>query len=255
MSDDKSLIKIPLEGKLEVTADVNDLAKTAVDGVEKLLTGQPGKELGRSLSYYIEVLGLTPRAIVGVYNFVAYAISKAAYAPKKAAPPRALLGQTLDGVRWNEEGSLHYEMFARLLALSMDEEKGMAHPSFAKIIESLSRDEAFIIKERYITYRKWEESMPESSLLIDGLYHREYYDMYHERLASLSLLVDTSYESSLDEAIDKKINGATSGFDGFIGLLEPNPSLNFTRSPRFCLTDFGLLFAQTCIPSGDEWTW
>lgn len=268
MSDDKNvnlnLLPIKAEAKLDVTLDVNELAKTTVDGVEKLLTGQPGKELGQFLSHYIEVAGLPGRAILGVWQFLVYSISKVAYAPKKVAPPRELLGQTLDGVKWHEEGSLHYEMFAQLLARSMDEDNGKVHPSFVNILKDMTRDEAFIIYHAHIRKIElhhelmrlhefnnsahstpfFESSMsflPGVDVSLKGLHNAVYFNMHVERLMNLGLMERLQFNQQVNMVFPHR-DGST-----------------IRREDTFTLSVFGTLFAETCIPPSkdatNEWGW
>lgn len=63
-------------------------------------------------------------------------------------PPLAIVGPALEASRFYiEEGNLR-EMFAKLIASSMDETKNSyMHPSFVEVIKQLSKEDALFLKE------------------------------------------------------------------------------------------------------------
>lgn len=65
----------------------------------------------------------------------------------RVQPPPQILGPTLEGIRYEPEGTPIDEMFSELLSRSMDKKRASeAHPSYAHLIKQISADEARILR-------------------------------------------------------------------------------------------------------------
>lgn len=115
---------------------------------------------------------------------------------RRVPPPPPLLGQILEGISYEAEGSELYEMFEGLLRTSMDAERARSvHPTFPRLIKGLGPDEARILKSLINDpisglafsvdsgkYRMHRIDMPESVVNWGEA------DLYIENLTSLSLI-------------------------------------------------------------------
>lgn len=118
-------------------------------------TLQPAaKELGQIGADLVKVarLALAPVQLLAAYQdrFVQFIGESVRRVPeeRRVAPAPQILGPVLEGIRYEPEGAPIDEMFSTLLSTAMDSEKvDKAHPSFPKLIEQLSHDEALILRE------------------------------------------------------------------------------------------------------------
>jgi hypothetical protein len=153
----------------------------------------------------------------------------------------------IEGMMYVEQGTLTEEMFANLLARSVDRQtQDQAHPAFPQIIQQLSHDEAvilFLLKKRSYTLRRQcdlqgsrivnmrtvREDIP-----VQHLTFREHLWMYMVHLYSLT--VAGTWKTENDEPV-----------------LGPNRiQLGGITHEERKLTDFGKLFAKACIPDRFE---
>lgn len=117
-------------------------------------------------------------------------------------PPPQVLGPTLEGIRYEPEGTPIDEMFSQLLSRSMDSRRASeAHPSFPYLIRQLSADEARLLRKldgkaylrqytldldpRNQTFSN--EKVEEDELPADGLDFPTSVRFYIEHLYSLGL--------------------------------------------------------------------
>jgi hypothetical protein len=96
-------------------------------------------------------LALFPFQIAAAYqdkfaSFLKRSVAEVAE-PQRIPPPNQILGPVLEGIRYENDGSLLWEMFSHLLSNSMDEKSAqLAHPAFPALIRQLAPDEALMLK-------------------------------------------------------------------------------------------------------------
>lgn len=156
--------------------------------------------------------------------------------------PAQVVGTIIEGMLYVDDESLIGEMFAQLLADSIDKTKqNVVHPAFPKIIQQLSHDEAVILyylkRRGYIVKQQWDlrngkienmRTIKEDFPLI-SLGYPENICMYMDHLSSLT--VGGTWKTQKDEPVYS--NGQQVG--------------GITISERK-LSDFGKLFAKACVP-------
>lgn len=82
-------------------------------------------------------------------------------------PPLSIVGPALEASKYYIEEETLREMFARLIASSMDERHSdIAHPSFVEIIKQLSPDDAIFLK-------KFNSIVPVADIIITGTVQQE----------------------------------------------------------------------------------
>lgn len=146
---------------------------------------------------------------------------------------------TMEGLSLAPEDSLLSELFINLLSNSIDKNKqDLAHPAFPNIIRQMSHDEAvmiyFLKKNVRIERHKHEEDTNENTNLSYYVGANEilsfpmHFDLYKEHLRSLTLL---------------KPSRSTNHF-GMKGIILDNNR----GGNEAGLSNFGLLFAQSCVP-------
>ena len=174
---------------------------------------------------------------------------------RRVPPPPQILGQVLEGIRYEPEQTPVYEMFSALLSSSMDEERThTAHPSFPSIIRQLTPDEAKIIDYlargdgemlSSVEYDKSEKFDNEKVFISGNAYQNIEFannlEVYAHHLATLGIL---SAEDGKRELFDACF--ASGRYDH----LDP---LGFRRSTTllaaYALTPFGENFVAACLPS------
>jgi len=156
--------------------------------------------------------------------------------------PAQVVGTIIEGMLYVDDESMIGEMFAQLLADSIDKTKqNVVHPAFPKIIQQLSHDEAVILyylkRRGYIVKQQWDlrngkienmRTIKEDFPLI-SLGYPENIWMYIDHLNSLT--VGGTWKTQNDEPVYS--NGQQVG--------------GITISERK-LSDFGKLFAKACVP-------
>lgn len=156
--------------------------------------------------------------------------------------PAQVVGTIIEGMLYVDDESLIGEMFAQLLADSIDKTKqSVVHPAFPKIIQQLSHDEAVILyylkRRGYTVKQQWDlrngkiENMRtiKEDFPISSLGYPENIWMYMDHLNSLT--VGGTWKTQNDEPVYS--NGQQVG--------------GITISERK-LSDFGKLFAKACVP-------
>lgn len=82
-------------------------------------------------------------------------------------PPLSIVGPALEASKYYIEEENLREMFAKLIASSMDERHNdIAHPSFVEIIKQLSPNDAIFLK-------KFNSVVPVADIIITGTVHQE----------------------------------------------------------------------------------
>ncbi len=155
--------------------------------------------------------------------------------------PAQIVGPIIEGMLYLDDESLISEMFAQLLADSIDKTKqNVVHPAFPKIIQQLSHDEAVILyylkRQSYIVKQQWDlksgriENMKtiKEGFPLSSLGYPENIWMYMDHLNSLT--VGGTWKTQNDEPV--YLNGQQVG--------------GITISERK-LSDFGKLFAKACV--------
>ena len=68
-------------------------------------------------------------------------------ADQRIAPAPQLLGPTIEGIRFEPEGSMSDDAFSQLLSRAFDREKaGQAHPAFPALVRTLADDELLLLQ-------------------------------------------------------------------------------------------------------------
>jgi hypothetical protein len=143
---------------------------------------------------------------------------------------------TLEGLSLTYENTLLSELFINLLANSIDITKqDLAHPAFPSIIRQLSHDEAvilFFLKKKLcrfnLRYRLGIEETIFEEFPLDKLQYPGHMSLYMNHLHSLNIAsVITNNQESL---------------------FEDNKQIEVNTYNERRLTDFGELFAVSCVP-------
>ncbi|NQU21410.1 MAG: DUF4393 domain-containing protein [Candidatus Nealsonbacteria bacterium] len=197
----------------------------------------------------------------------------------------AIVMPVLERIGYEDDDSILREMYINLLARAIDRERvSEAHPAFAKIIEQLSPDEAWILchlvdyntEGTYLLVAdKYEIAMSSRLVLRARYYDREketehspYYMVMIEKVTSLvgDELLYSVYLPHL-ESLNVLHSPATDTLrvdmvEMAEDVLQPewnicmpgkrNASQVFTMLDSFGLTGFGELFAKACIPEYPE---
>jgi hypothetical protein len=112
----------------------------------------PARQTGQILEDIVKTiqLALVPFQVAGALQdrlrgFIDRSVRKVPAADRVSPAPQ-ILGPIIEGIRYEPEGTPIDEMFANLLASSMNSARvGEAHPAFPTIIRQLSSDEARIL--------------------------------------------------------------------------------------------------------------
>ncbi|MES2535631.1 MAG: Abi-alpha family protein [Pseudomonadota bacterium] len=158
--------------------------------------------------------------------------------------PAEIAGPSLQQMQYLEESNPLWQMFEELLTRSVDSEAILTvHPSFAQIISQLSRDEAVILSRlRHNDFKvvdkldfnrkenRFENRVVERSEIPEAdLWQPAQVGLYYSHLDSLSLV---QWPVQKQEPI-VGADGVQSGI---------------RRHSTMQLTEFGRLFAASCIP-------
>lgn len=164
MSDDEQQDKPLAGGMLKQTIDsVTGLAKAVPiydDAVQPL-----AKETGKALGTVGKAVNLALEPVVGlvwgydkIKNFVQDKVAEKLenIPPERIqAPNPSVAGPVLESLRYNGHDADLREMYANLLATSIDSNTARdAHPGFVEIIKSMSPDEARILKTFLVIHSK-----------------------------------------------------------------------------------------------------
>lgn len=154
-----------------------------------------------------------------------------------------IAGPIIEGMVYIDQDSLVGEMFAELLAKSIDkDQQDKTHPAFPKIIQQLSHDEAVILfylkKKNHKVHQTWDLNGNQilnmrttlEELPIDKLTFPHHIWMYMDHLNSLTIAGTWRYTQ--DELIWH--NGRQTG--------------GITKSERK-LSEFGKIFGEACVPN------
>jgi hypothetical protein len=155
-----------------------------------------------------------------------------------------ITGTALEGIRFLDDESLLFEMFVNLLSTALKKETAStAHPAFARIIDQLSPDEAYMLyKFKKESYEYWTQStlnptdnrfygnrIIRNDFPVDELTYPNNYTMYINHLNNMQIAGVPEYRNQ--EPIFT--NGQQTGVKIF-------------RHTSFL--DFGRLFADCCVP-------
>ncbi len=169
-----------------------------------------------------------------------------------------IVGPIIESMVYTDVESLIGEMFAELLARSIDKtNQDKAHPAFPQIIRQLSHDEAVILfllkKQSYKVEQQWDligkrsENMKtiKEGFPLDKLNYPENIWIYMEHLGNLALAGTWKTQNDIPLYDNKSyIEGS--------GALQVSHSSGrqtggIVKSERR-LTDFGRLFSKACVP-------
>ncbi len=219
---------------------------------------KPAKEIGDLSSDLIKVisLALAPiqylAALQDRYrNFLDQAVRKV---PEKQRirPAPQILGPVLEGIKYEPDSTIIYEMFSQLLSSAMDSERvEEAHPSYPILIKQLSPDEALFLnllkgKNYKIIYTlsfdsetkmNQEHTIELDEFPKDELQFKNNFNFYYMHLHNLGLV--DRYEFKKSENIEKKDRQNILDLTG-----------RFFK--MYSLTQFGKRFVQTCTESGEK---
>jgi hypothetical protein len=192
-------------------------------------------------------------------NLVNISRSKVKY-ENMIEPQLSIAGPIIEGIKYQEEDSILYDMFAELLAASIDKTRiGNVHPAFPNLIKQLSPDEALILfylkqqsyraestmdydrpKNRFFNRKLISEDLP-----VDKLMFPENINIYMQHLNSLDLAQDLKIDEKPIFSMTEMENAvlATGAFS-----VEPQKlQIGIRIWSEKSLTEFGQLFAKACI--------
>lgn len=196
-------------------------------------------------------------------------------------PPLSIVGPALEASKYYIEEETLREMFARLIASSMDERHSdIAHPSFVEIIKQLSPDDAIFLKKfnsivpvaDIIITGTVQQETGKLKLLYDGPTYLGFKNFYADkefpnwidnariisnllRLGLIELENTELYDKSIYLDLDNKIKEFQNQTESKDILKEANNDLDPTYRPYsykshlgyISLTDHGKSFFFTCI--------
>lgn len=127
-------------------------SRLPVEAAYKEILSPGAAQAGQLLSDIVKTihLALAPFQFLGAYqdrlrNFIDNSVRRVPEG-KRVPPPPQILGPTIEGIRYEPEGTPIDGMFSQLLSSSMDHDRvHEAHPSYPLIIKQLSGDEAKIL--------------------------------------------------------------------------------------------------------------
>lgn len=153
------------EGKETNTKSIIDAARGLVKEVPiyKDAIQPAAKQVGKSLETVTKCVNLAFKPLEGliwgfdkIESFISKRVTeKLKNVPKEniTTPPLEVAGPTIEALKFSGPNSNLRELYANLLATSMDKETmDQAHPGFVEIIKNLTRDEASLL-QAFITQR------------------------------------------------------------------------------------------------------
>jgi hypothetical protein len=177
-------------------------------------------------------------------------------------PQMEIIGPIIEGIKYQNESSILYEMFSELLTSSINKNRlGDVHPAFPGIIKQLSPDEAIILF--FLKRRKYQSEITmdldnESHKFvnrkttfdefpINKLNYPYNMDAYMQHLDSLDLVqhVKMNEEAIYSENEFEQSVVATGAFYVSPARLQTGIRIFAERS----LTAFGTMFAKVCVPA------
>ena len=153
---------------------------------------------------------------------------------------------TLEGLSLTYENTLLSELFINLLANSIDKSKqDLAHPAFPNIIKQLSHDEAiilFYLKKKAYKIRQQSDLNDEGTLFINKVTLEEEFPL-DKLLFPANIWLHMNHLNSLNLAGAWQV-----GNQEYIHHPETKRQTGVYINSERRLTEFGELFALSCIP-------
>jgi len=169
-----------------------------------------------------------------------------------------IVGPIIESMVYTDVESLIGEMFAELLARSIDKtNQDKAHPAFPQIIRQLSHDEAVILfllkKKVYKVDQKWDlignrsENMKtiKEEFPLDKLNYPDNLWIYMEHLNNLALAGTWKTQNDIPLYDNKSYTEGSGALQ--VSYPSGKQTGGIVKSERR-LTDFGRLFANACVP-------
>lgn len=140
---------------------------------------------------------------------------------ERIPPPKQILGPVLEGIKYEEEEGILWEMFSNLLSNSMDKRGAkLAHPAFPSLIKQLAPDEAKLLRtisgqpgqtakiraelftnpEGDVTIGDW--AIVDDKLKRNELLFPESFDLYFFHLTALNLIQQQVSGSETNQVYD-----------------------------------------------------
>jgi len=244
----------------------------AVEVFEGIKESEAGKELESLLANCFKILNLVPFGVVWTMERVKTYLKNELPERLSHVPPERLIGPdpvilipSAFGLRISGHNEELREMFAKLLATSMDSDTAhKAHPAFAEIIRQMTPDEARLIKylitDNYhptVSLSSADPSYPnEKQRFIvrhfsvlgykSGCTKPELAPTYLSNLARLGLIEIwemryVSPETEYDPILNDK------GFNEMVKKVEENGYIAQEQKEALSLTSLGVQFCEACV--------
>jgi hypothetical protein len=236
-------------------AFIDDLAKILpIADVYKDLLQPSTKELGEGLASVAK----TARFIFAPFEYMGSQHDRYLAFLKRVAekskdreliePHPQISGRIFDGIKYLDEQSLLFDMFAELLSKAIQKDTAStAHPAFPVILSQLSPDEALLLyrlKSREYDY--WEQ--------VD-------YDSIKGRFTSTRVIKndfpinDLQYPQNYILYINHLANLQIAGVPEYLGqemIMESGKHIANKVFRKAIFLEFGVLFSNCCIPDNGE---
>jgi len=228
------------------------------------------KELGKSLATVAKTvnIALAPiSAMVWGYEKISEYVQQRVSAllekiPRERiiVPDAAVVGPSLEALRFTGKDETLRELYANLIATAMNQdEASSAHPSFVEIIKNICADEAILFE--YLT-----RAIPEERTFVDAvigenirfenftlidqespIVHKKRLESYVDNLTRLGLISIPEHSrlytyDSVFEKLENHENLKSHPFAKFF-------AINIAKRKIIQITSFGRLFSKACINS------
>ena len=262
--------------------------KTAVDTVKGLVEAVPvyqdalqpaAKEVGKALQTLTKTIHIVLAPVAGlvwgyekISTYLVLALEhRLKHTPPErlTTPPPNVAGPILESLRFAGSNEQLRDLYANLLATSMDRESAkLAHPAFVEIIKQLSPDEARILKH-WLTFLSTGDGRPTISFYVrmgKKTMHviRHYSSVADDAKCECPELIGNYIDNLCRLGLTEIVNERT-GSDADYKLLESKPLVKALRKAfkSFCdehegatllavrqslqLTDLGVQFLDACV--------
>lgn len=155
-----------------------------------------------------------------------------------------ITGNVFEGIKYLEDNSILFEMFAELLAkATIKTQAAKAHPAFVHIINQLSPDEAYILKMlKHKEFDYFERAE------YDAMKNRFYgFEVVRNEFPIEQLVFPDNYTMYINHLANLQIAGVPE-FANQDQIIENGKHVANKIYRKLRFLDFGKLFAECCIP-------